>query len=177
MCGEKFMYEVFGCREAAFLDSSKHFQAFRFNQTMTRFRYLDSVHPIQELSGSLSYILCVTIYISLRDNPNYTIRQVIVYHYSFLFSKAYRNRYQVIEIGPGVAGSISRVVHLEVLGPGYWVPVPESQVLGPHFRLPFQTALQAVWIKVTLCALHNFSGYTWYNISLPLHKTALLQFQ
>ena len=143
---------------------------------MTRFRYLDSVHPIQELSGSLSYILCVTIYISLRDIPNYTIRQVIVYHYCFLFSKAYRNRYQVIEIGPGVPGSISRVVDLEVLGPGSWVPGPESQVLGPHFRLQFQTALQAAWIKVTLCALHNFSGYTWYNISLLSTKRHFYNF-
>ena len=54
---------------------------------MKHFRYLDRMHLLYELSGSLSYILCFTIYIYLRDNPKYTLREVIVYHYRFLSSK------------------------------------------------------------------------------------------
>ena len=41
----------------------KDSQAFHFNQVMKRFSYLDMMHLLQELSGSLSYILCFTIYI------------------------------------------------------------------------------------------------------------------
>ena len=105
--------------------SSKHFQPFCFNQTMKHFIYLDRMYPLQEHSGSLSYILCFTIYISLHDNPKYTLRKVIVYHYRLLSSKVYQNRYQVIGIGPGVPGSICWVVDLEVLGPGSWVLILE----------------------------------------------------
>ena len=79
--------------KATFQGSSKHFQAFRFNQTMKGFRCLDRVHPLQELSRSLSYISCFTSYASLRDNPKYTQWEVFVYHYRFLSSKAYQNRY------------------------------------------------------------------------------------
>ena len=38
---------------------------------MKGFRYLDRIYFWYELSGSLSYILCFTIYISLCDNPNH----------------------------------------------------------------------------------------------------------
>ena len=41
----------------------KDSQAFHFNQTMKLFSYLDMMRLLQELSGSLSYILCFTIYI------------------------------------------------------------------------------------------------------------------
>ena len=51
------------------------------------------MQPLYELSGSFNYIFCFAIYISLRDNPKYTLREVIVYHYRFLSSKAYQNRY------------------------------------------------------------------------------------
>ena len=51
------------------------------------------MHPLYELSGSLSYILCFTIYISLRDNPKNTLREVIVYHYRLLSWKTNQNRY------------------------------------------------------------------------------------
>ena len=51
------------------------------------------MYPLYEFSGSLSYIFCFTIYITLRDNPNYTLREVIVYYYRFLSSKAYQSRY------------------------------------------------------------------------------------
>ena len=97
---------------------------------MKRFRYLDRMHPLQELSGSLSYVLCFTIYISLHDNPKYTLRKVNVYQYYFLSSKAYQNRHYVIGIGPGVPGSISWVVNLAVLGPGSWVPGFSELSLG-----------------------------------------------
>ena len=60
---------------------------------MKRFRHVDRMHPLYELSGSLSYISCFTIYIFLRDNPKYKLRQIIVYDYRFLSSKAYQNRY------------------------------------------------------------------------------------
>ena len=73
-----------------------------------------------------------------QNNPKYTLREVIVYHYRFLSSKAYQNTYQVIRIGPVVPGSISWFVDVEVLDPGsqilgtgFWVP-------GPHFRLCLQ---------------------------------------
>ena len=65
------------------------FLAFHFNQTMKRFRYLDRMHLFLEVSGSLSYILCFTIYICLHDSPKYTLRKNIVYHYRFLSAKAY----------------------------------------------------------------------------------------
>ena len=93
MRSKKFIYEVFWCREATWQGLSKYFQAFRFNQTMKRFRYIDRMHTLYELPDSLSYILCFTIYITLLDNPKYTLREVIVYHYRFLSSKAYQNRY------------------------------------------------------------------------------------
>ena len=51
------------------------------------------MYPLYELSGSISYTLCFTIYISLRHNPKYTLQEVIVYHYRFLSSKAYQNKY------------------------------------------------------------------------------------
>ena len=61
------MHEVFWCGEATFQGSSK-VQTFRISQTINRFRYLDRMHPLQELSDSLSNVLFFTIYISLRHN-------------------------------------------------------------------------------------------------------------
>ena len=40
-----------------------------------------------------------SIYIFLHHNPNYTLREGIVYHYRFLSSKEYRNKYRVINPG------------------------------------------------------------------------------
>ena len=80
----------------------------------------------QDLSGSLSYISCFTIYISLHDNPKYTLREVVVYHYRFLSSKAYQNRYQTMAINPGGSRSISWFVDIEVLGLGSRILRPGS---------------------------------------------------
>ena len=126
---------------------------------MKRFSYLDRTHLLQELSGSLSQILCFTICISLytqrdlrilRTNKEIRTMGSYVYHYCFLSSRAYQNRYQVLGITPRVPGFISWVVDLEALGPGSWIRGPEvllSLVLGPgswglgfrilgaHFRL------------------------------------------
>ena len=105
-------------------------------------------------SGSLRYNLCFTIYISLPDNPKYTLREVIVYHYRFLSSKAYQNRYQVVRIGPEVPGSISWVVDLEVLGPGSWVLIldyadsknPEFQKI--YFPITFIFKKHVIIVKI-----------------------------
>ena len=103
------------------------FQPFHFNQTMKYFSYLDRMHLFQELPGSLSYISCFTICIPLRHNRKYTLWEVILYHYCFLCSIAYQNRYRVLRITTEVPGFISWVVDLEVLGleswgPGTWGP-------------------------------------------------------
>ena len=110
MRSKKCMYEVFFYGEATFQDSNK-VQVFLINQTLKRFRYLNRMHPLQELCGSLRYVLCFTIYISLRHNLKYTLQEVVAYYYRFLSSKAYQNRYQVIGIGPGS----------HVLYPGWWL--------------------------------------------------------
>ena len=75
-----------------------------------------------------SLILRFTIYISLRHIPKYTLRKVIISHYRFLSSKAYQKRYYVIEIGPGVPGSVRWIVDLKawVQGHGSWIPGPGS---------------------------------------------------
>ena len=52
------------------------FLGFSFYETMKCFRYLDRMHPLYELSGSLSYILCFTIYISLRENLKNTLQKL-----------------------------------------------------------------------------------------------------
>ena len=84
------------------------------------------MNPSQDLSGSLSYISCFIIYIYLRDNPKYTLREVVVYHYRFLSSKAYQNRYQTMKINPGGSRSISWFVDIEVLGLGSRILRPGS---------------------------------------------------
>ena len=89
------------------------------------------MHPSYEFSGSLNYNLCFIIYISLHDNPKCTLWEVIVYHYRFLSSKVYRNRYYLIGIGPGVPGSISWAVDIEILGPGSWVLFLDYAVTEP----------------------------------------------
>ena len=133
MHSKKFIYEVFRCREAIFQDLSKHFWAFCFNQTMKRFKHLDKMRPLYELSCSLSQILFH--YLHLRGNPKYMLQEVIVYHYRFLSSKAYQNKNQVIGTGPGVHSSISWVVDLEVFGPGSRILGSGSRVLDPESRV------------------------------------------
>ena len=92
-----------------------------------------------------------------------------VYHYCFLSSRAYQNRYQVLGITPRVPGFISWVVDLEALGPGSWIRGPEvllSLVLGPgswglgfrilgaHFRLcPLQVHYFLI-LKILRSLLH-----------------------
>ena len=77
------IYEVLLGGETTFQDSSKYFQAFRFNQKMNHSWYVARLH----LFGSLGYALCFIIYISLHHNRRYTSREVITYHYYFLSSK------------------------------------------------------------------------------------------
>ena len=55
-----------------------------------------------------------------------------VYHYCFLSSRAYQNRYQVLGITPRVPGFISWVVDLEALGPGSWILDLGSWIRGPE---------------------------------------------
>ena len=69
----------------------------------------------------------------LRHDPKYTLWEVIAYHYRFLSSRAYQNRYMVLGITLGVPAFISWVVDLEVLGLGSWGA--GSRVPGPFFRL------------------------------------------
>ena len=122
---------------------------------MKRFRYLDKMHPLQELSGSFSYILCFTILISLYHNIS--LWEVIFYQYRFLSTKVYQNKRktelvqgsQVLHPGwrilefwvqrPGswvlCPGSWVLCLGSRVSGPGSWFPGPGSWVLDPHFRL------------------------------------------
>ena len=82
-----------------------------------------------------SLILRCTIYISLRHIPKYTLRKVIISHYRFLSSKAYQKRYYVIEIGPGVPGSVRWIVDLKSLSPRSRILDPGSWFWVLHFRL------------------------------------------
>ena len=82
-----------------------------------------------------SLILRCTIYISLRHIPKYTLRKVIISHYRFLSSKAYQKRYYVIEIGPGVPGSVRWIVDLKGLSPRSRILDPGSRFWVLHFRL------------------------------------------
>ena len=82
-----------------------------------------------------SLILRFTIYISLRHIPKYTLRKVIISHYHFLSSKAYQKRYYVIEIGPGVPGSVRWIVDLKGLSPRSRILDPGSWFWVLHFRL------------------------------------------
>ena len=92
---------------------------------------------VSDLFGSLSYILCFTIYISLFDNSKYTLWEVFVYCHRFLISKAYikiRFRRTISVQGSQVlsAGLWMLKFGSRILNPGSWV-------LGP--RCPFQTML------------------------------------
>ena len=113
------MYEVLSYSEATFQSSRKHFQDLRF-------RNGDRMNPSQDLSGSLSYISYFIVYISLRDNPKYTLPEIVVYHYCFLSPKAYQNRYQTKAINPGGSRSISWLVDIGVLGLGSRILRPGS---------------------------------------------------
>ena len=81
------MYEVLLGGETTFQDSSKYFQAFRFNQTMKHSWHVDRL----QIFGSLGYILCFIIYISLHHNRKYTPGEVTTFHYYFLSSKTYQD--------------------------------------------------------------------------------------
>ena len=158
MRSKKCMYEVFFYGEATFQDSNK-VQVFRINQTMKRFRYLNRMHPLQELCGSLRYVLCFTIYISLRHNLRYTLQEVVVYYHRFLSSKAYQNRYQVIGIGPGVPCFISWMVALERLGPRY-------QILGFGYRV----LVPGPWLLLTLIFTVIFFCAGFFKIILSVGR-------
>ena len=111
----------------------------------------------QNLSGSLTYISCFTIYISLHDNPKYTLREVVVYHYRFLFSKAYQNRYQTMAINPGGSRSISWFVDIEVLGLGSRILRPGSsfQTMSKNSRKERKN-LCLTKPKLSIASLHFF---------------------
>ena len=157
------------CFDAEKLHSRLPASIFRFfvvDKTMNSFRYLDRMHP-QELSGSLSYIF--TIQIPLRHNPKYTLRDVIIYHYLFLFSKAYQNRYLVIGIGPGIPGSKSWFVDLEVFGPG-------SRILGLGSRVSNSGSLvQTMPLYTNTFALQRIYKGEFYVVLIPRFQTLKLQ--
>ena len=118
------------CFDAEKLHSRVQASIFRLLGLIKRWNVLDTYIECILYKSILAlwaifYISLFTI--SLRDNPKYTLQKVILYHYRFLSSKAYQNRCHVIRIGPGVPGSVSWVMDLEVLG-------PRSRVTGPRSR-------------------------------------------
>ena len=108
---------------------------------MKHFRYLNRIHPFYKLSGSLSYILCFTNYIFLRDNPKYTLTGSFRLSLPFsLLKSILSNR----NWSRGPRFLIHRLLIWKLwvlglsfwaLGPRSWVTCPGSQVLRPHFRL------------------------------------------
>ena len=104
------------------------------------------MHPLEQLSGSLSYFLCFTIYISLRHNHKCTLPEVIGYHYRFLSSKALvlgtRNR--------------SRGLRFYIMGCGPCVPGPDPGSLV----LILDYALKTRAILDTITTFKNIEGTT-----------------